>query len=383
MPPKSGASKKAENKAKAKVIEDKTFGLKNKNKSSKVSKYIQQVEIAVKQKGATRREVDQAALQKKRKEEEEQKKAELAQLFKPSVTQPKVPFGVDPKTVLCAFWKSSGSCAKGDKCKYSHDPMVERKSSKINIYSDTRDTSGTDQPGSLEEDTMDKWDQQKLEMVVTKKHEAKTTTDIVCKYFLEAIENRKYGWFWECPNGGDKCKYRHALPPGYVLLSSAPKNDDSGDALISLEEFLETERHKIEKFTPVTADSFAKWKAQRKAKAELEEVANKKAREAEVKAGRLNNISGRDLFAYQPDLFRDDEEAMEVDYNSRAEISEEVSTLLVESPDLFLDEDLENLDISSDDENESVDNSASEDSEVYSEESDGEVDLNNHREESQ
>ena len=23
----------------------------------------------------------------------------------------------------------------------------------------------------------------------------------MCKYFVEAIENAKYGWFWECPNG--------------------------------------------------------------------------------------------------------------------------------------------------------------------------------------
>jgi hypothetical protein len=382
MPPKNNASKKSENKANAKIIEDKTFGLKNKNKSSKVNKYIQQVEQAVKQKGASRREVDQASLLKKRKEEDEKKKAELAQLFKPAVTQPKVPFGVDPKTVLCAFWKSSGSCVKGDKCKYSHDPLVERKSSKINIYSDTRDASGAEQPYSMEEDTMDKWDQVKLEMVVTKKHGAKTTTEIVCKYFLEAIENKKYGWFWECPNGGDKCKYRHALPPGYVLLSSLSKKDEeTGDATISLEEFLDTERHRIDKSTPVTADSFAKWKAVRKARAEQEEAASKKAREAEVKAGRLNNLSGRDLFAYQPDLFRDDEEAMEVDYNSRIEVTEDDSTLVVGSPDLFLGEDLENLDISNDDDKDSVDDSEFEEVYTNSEEDDGYVDLNHYMEE--
>lgn len=28
------------------------------------------------------------------------------------------------------------------------------------------------------------------------------------------MESSKYGWFWECPNGGKKCHYRHALPPG-------------------------------------------------------------------------------------------------------------------------------------------------------------------------
>lgn len=53
---------------------------------------------------------------------------------------------------------------------------------------------------------MDKWDQKKLESVVDSKQKggpAATTTDIVCKFFLEAIENQKYGWFWDCPNGGN------------------------------------------------------------------------------------------------------------------------------------------------------------------------------------
>lgn len=52
MPPKggaAGASKKAETKAKQKIVEDKTFGLKNKNKSAKVNKYVQQVEKTVMQ----------------------------------------------------------------------------------------------------------------------------------------------------------------------------------------------------------------------------------------------------------------------------------------------------------------------------------------------
>lgn len=43
----------------------------------------------------------------------------------------------------------------------------------------------------------------------------KTTTDKVCKYFIDAVENQKYGWFWVCPNGGNECKYKHSLPPGY------------------------------------------------------------------------------------------------------------------------------------------------------------------------
>jgi hypothetical protein len=36
---------------------------------------------------------------------------------------------------------------------------------------------------------------------------------------LDAVERKQYGWFWQCPNGGKNCHYRHALPPGYVLKS--------------------------------------------------------------------------------------------------------------------------------------------------------------------
>ena len=49
---------------------------------------------------------------------------------------------------------------------------------------------------------MDTWDEDKLRSVVSAKGNPRTTTDIVCKYFVEAIETQKYGWFWECPNGG-------------------------------------------------------------------------------------------------------------------------------------------------------------------------------------
>lgn len=42
------ASKKAEKKKKEKIIEDRTFGLKNKNKSKVVQKYVNMVEKTVK-----------------------------------------------------------------------------------------------------------------------------------------------------------------------------------------------------------------------------------------------------------------------------------------------------------------------------------------------
>lgn len=55
----------------------------------------------------------------KRKEEkkrEEAVKRELDSLIKPTIVQPKVPPGVDPKSFVCEFWKK-GMCTRGDKCK--------------------------------------------------------------------------------------------------------------------------------------------------------------------------------------------------------------------------------------------------------------------------
>ncbi len=52
MPPKDAAkSKKSVEKEKQRIVEDKTFGLKNKNKSKKVEKYIKSVQSQVANKG--------------------------------------------------------------------------------------------------------------------------------------------------------------------------------------------------------------------------------------------------------------------------------------------------------------------------------------------
>lgn len=59
----------------------------------------------------------------------------------------------------------------------------------------------------------------------------------VCKHFLAAVDKNLYGWFWNCPNG-NKCIYRHALPPGFVLKKKEQKGDKEE---ISIEEFIETE----------------------------------------------------------------------------------------------------------------------------------------------
>jgi len=71
MPPK--ANKKVEQKKADKVVQDKTFGLKNKNKSKSVQKYIQGVQAQVKGQ-PSKKQVDAVFQAKKKKDDEEAKK---------------------------------------------------------------------------------------------------------------------------------------------------------------------------------------------------------------------------------------------------------------------------------------------------------------------
>lgn len=308
MPPKKapagGASKKAETKKKEKIIEDKTFGLKNK-KGAKQQKFITQVEKQVKS-GGQHNLLNNPNAKKEEKEKKLKEQKELAQLFKPVPTQ-KIEKGADPKSILCAFFKQ-GTCTKGDKCKFSHDLAIERKAEKRSIHVDMRDA---------ENDTIENWTEEKLAEVVAKKHgKEKTmpTTTIICKYFLDAVEKSLYGWFWECPNG-EKCIYRHALPPGYVLKKDKKKMEAQKEE-ISLVDLIERERAALgSSQTRVTLETFLAWKKrkiQEKKKREQEEEDRKRK---DFKAGRQNGLSGREMFSFNPDMvdfgMDDGEEAIE------------------------------------------------------------------------
>jgi DRG Family Regulatory Proteins, Tma46 len=177
----------------------------------------------------------------------------------------------------------------GKKCKFSHDLDIARKTQKKNLYEDTRDGEREEK----EKDDMIDWDEEKLQKVILSKHgNPRTATEKVCKYFIEAVENSKYGWFWTCPNGGEKCMYRHSLPPGFKLKTREQRAaekalmDKSPLKTLTLEDWLESERHKLTgTLTPVTPESFAEWKKKR---------LDKKA--AEEEARRMKEATGRAMF---------------------------------------------------------------------------------------
>ncbi|XP_060535066.1 zinc finger CCCH domain-containing protein 15 homolog [Cylas formicarius] len=293
MPPKAkpaAPSKKTEQKKKEKVIEDKTFGLKNK-KGAKQQKFIQQVEKQVKTGGI---HPLKETTKKTEKEQKLKEQKELAMLFKPVQSQ-KVEKGADPKSIVCAFFKQ-GQCGKGDKCKFSHDLTIERKAEKRSLYVDMRDDD--------ENDTMENWDEDKLKEVIEKKHGKAggklPTTEIICKHFLEAVEKSKYGWFWQCP-AGENCIYRHALPPGFVLKRDKKKDDKREE--ISLEDLIEKERAALGPAqTKVTLETFLAWK---KRKIQEKRDAAKKEEDKkrnDYKAGRQVGLSGREMFSFNPEM---------------------------------------------------------------------------------
>eukprot|EP00835_Amoeboradix_gromovi_P004175 NODE_310_length_11257_cov_0.344417.p3 type:complete len:308 gc:universal NODE_310_length_11257_cov_0.344417:7256-6333(-) len=301
MPPKkSQTSGKSVEKQKKQIIEDKTFGLKNKNKSKKVQEFVSFVakqadESAQKKKSAAGldKNKEKAALMRKKKELMEMKKRELELLFKP----------------------------------------VEKKSAKIDVYVDQRD-----QMGNEDDDTMDNWDLQKLESVIKQKHNQNNSTSIICKHFLKAIEDGKYGWFWLCPAGGDKCKYKHALPVGFVL-----KKKDFGDEsknIQSLEDFIEEERKKLpDKLTPVTEESFKKWKEHKLKMVAAAEEKQVKDMENRIAAGKAQGLSGRQLFSFVPQFQtfeeEEDEEAFDLSkYKQDQDRDEGIDESLFEGEDL-------------------------------------------------
>jgi len=306
MPPKkkaNDASKKTQEKAKAKVVEDKTFGLKNK-KGKKQQVFIKTVASQVQ--GNQKKAQAEAAPKLSKREIEKQKLEELNALFKPVQKAQTVAAGVDPKSVLCSFFKQ-GQCHKKN-CKFSHDLSVERKSEKRSLYNDGREEK---------EEGMNDWDQDTLEEVVKKKHGATNTnkTEIICKFFLDAVEKSLYGWFWNCPNG-DKCMYRHALPPGFVLKKDQKKEDESEK--VSLEEHIENERNQLSgDLTPVTKETFLAWKKKKldEKKEKLKQDMNKKKDDFSKGKGLLK-ISGKEVFLFKPELAdADDDEADDEIYN--------------------------------------------------------------------
>ena len=320
MAPKklAASEKKATEKKKDKLVEDKTFGLKNKNKSKSVQKYIASVKQSVKHVPGQPATSEHEVRQEKKKEQERAK-------------------------LLNSLFGNLGILETKKKKKSQEDDK-----GKIDLYVDQRDQSGKGD----EDETMANWDQSQLEAVVGQRHGAQSKqcqTDIVCNHFLTAVEKNIYGWFWTCPNGGDTCKYKHSLPPGYVLKKKVTVDEDEEDEEeVTIEDMIETERAALPSGgTPVTEESFRVWL---KRKAEEKKIAEEKERQAIIEASKKKEqkgvgLSGRDLFMFDPSLFVDDDGAAGMDLYGDLE---DPNMVFTEEPDLY-DDDVDLDDIEEDD----------------------------------
>ena len=109
--------------------------------------------------------------------------------------------------------------------------------------------------------------------------------------------------------------YKHSLPVGFVLKTKEQRAaeralmEKSPLATLTLEDFLESERHKLTgTLTPVTPESFAVWKRER---------LDKKAAEEEAK--KMKEATGRAMFEKGDWDVSEDEEGSDGDDDEEEE----------------------------------------------------------------
>ena len=154
-------------------------------------------------------------------------------------------------------------------------------------------------------------------------------TDIVCKFFLDAVKNKVYGYKWNCPNG-DECHYKHCLPKDYIIktLNSKTQEEMTIDEYQDMEEKIDEERVRLAKGgTKLDEKTFLAWKELKKKEKEKDLLlGNSKKKNNSDVMKKLK--TGRQLFTDNKEAFYDDDNADDELYvNECNDINEETKNL--------------------------------------------------------
>lgn len=269
----AGASKKATQKQKSKLVEDKTFGLKNKNKSAKVKALVTSVTRNVMNSGDPK---ERKLIEQRKRDRANQKARKKAMDDERNAL-----FG----EALLAVKKKTTISTKG---------LVESKGR------DHEDDSKKKTGQSRAMKMMFQMDAQEMEEALT-------------------------------------------ADPNYVRTIE-------DDVELQRQKKLAELKEKGIKGTPITEESFKAWQANKR---KLKEDAAKRMVEKELKKKKggkgLSVLSGRDLFSYKRELFKDDENADDkndvLDQNPSSLVDEQIKDVAEQvQSELFLDGDDDDLD---------------------------------------
>ena len=240
-----------------------------------------------------------------------------------------------------------GKCRFAEKCKFSHNLTSEpMRVEKMDLYTDQRDQMFG------KKDIIENWDTEKLAEVANfneGKYSGTNRTEKICKNFLDAVEKKTYGWMWVCPNGYN-CIFRHCLPEGYEFKNAKKDWDKEEVEMRDVIKEIDEQREKLEakSLTPVTEERFMKWLEGRRARREKERIEKGKDELKKLGIKAKKNVTGRELFDKEKDLFADADDAVE-EYEREEEVEQqtedggkpdEQQTEAKVDADVFADEEL-------------------------------------------
>lgn len=151
-----------------------------------------------------------------------------------------------------------------------------------------------------------------------KKRSKMPKTNIVCKFFLEAVKHKVYGWKWHCPNGDD-CHYKHCLPKDYIIktLQGQVQEEMTFEEFHDLEEKIDEERERVAiNGTKVTEKTLEEWLEKRKKEREKNGGVKKMDLMKKLK-------TGKELFMNNKDTYKDDENADDDVYENQGNVLDE------------------------------------------------------------